>query len=588
MFKRQYIFIIILIFSQVISKAQICPLISGFTCAVSLPNSCIKYKTITRIYGGTPQTFTVTLDYGDGSPFFVNTYNSGSGSVWPVTFHNYITPGTYTLTQIVTGPGTCSISATATVLVTGNCESCPTYSNISTGFNRTTNTYYTASNDGNFDPYWFVTKKQLLSVPNYTPIPGTETYYTGVLAYDIDPNGSWYGFASGDSRFISLNSTSSSQDPAPYITTYRTYFNLPSPIAFNKSYKLALSLRADDGIYQVSLNGTDIKSPGYSPPGGMYGGEPLLLSVNSCSSSILTSGQNYIDIRVSDTYLAATELNAEILLYECSNLCNITSTVCPQITSFTHINLPNNTGCQKFEFNAGLAYTGIPCPSSPLVGSINYGDGSPTYTNCADGSGFASSHQFTSSGTFTVTLTVTGPGTCVATAKSIVTVTCNPPPCSDCISSFSPIPGKKYLVSAWVKEKNAPQSKTSYTYPSLTILFPSISASTSPFLASGVIIDGWQRVEGEFLIPLSATNMSIKLDCNTGDCYFDDVRVLPFDGSMKSYVYDPITMRLVAELDERNYATLYEYDEEGKLIRVKKETEKGIMTIQENRNNTKK
>jgi hypothetical protein len=44
----------------------------------------------------------------------------------------------------------------------------------------------------------------------------------------------------------------------------------------------------------------------------------------------------------------------------------------------------------------------------------------------------------------------------------------------------------------------------------------------------------------------------------------------------------------VAELDERNYATLYEYDEEGKLIRVKKETEKGIMTIKENKNNTTK
>ena len=57
---------------------------------------------------------------------------------------------------------------------------------------------------------------------------------------------------------------------------------------------------------------------------------------------------------------------------------------------------------------------------------------------------------------------------------------------------------------------------------------------------------------------------------------------------MKSYVYDPINMRLVAELDERNYATMYEYDEEGKLVRVKKETERGIMTIKENRNNTSK
>jgi hypothetical protein len=44
----------------------------------------------------------------------------------------------------------------------------------------------------------------------------------------------------------------------------------------------------------------------------------------------------------------------------------------------------------------------------------------------------------------------------------------------------------------------------------------------------------------------------------------------------------------MAELDERNYAKLYEYDEEGKLIRVKKETEKGIMTIQENRENSSK
>lgn len=160
--------------------------------------------------------------------------------------------------------------------------------------------------------------------------------------------------------------------------------------------------------------------------------------------------------------------------------------------------------------------------------------------------------------------------------------------CIDCIASFAPIPGKKYLVSGWVKEKNAPQSKTSYTFPSVKILFPSIAGSTPSFLPTGQIIDGWQRIEGEFLIPASTTDMSIKLECATGDCFFDDIRVFPFDGSMKSYVYDPVNMRLMAELDERNYATLYEYDDEGKLIRVKKETEKGKMTIQENRNNTKK
>ena len=57
---------------------------------------------------------------------------------------------------------------------------------------------------------------------------------------------------------------------------------------------------------------------------------------------------------------------------------------------------------------------------------------------------------------------------------------------------------------------------------------------------------------------------------------------------MKSMVYDPQSLRLMAELDDRNYATFYEYDEEGTLVRVKKETEKGIYTIKESRSGLKK
>ena len=57
---------------------------------------------------------------------------------------------------------------------------------------------------------------------------------------------------------------------------------------------------------------------------------------------------------------------------------------------------------------------------------------------------------------------------------------------------------------------------------------------------------------------------------------------------MKSYVYDPITLWLTAELDDNNYATFYEYDQEGQLIRIKKETARGIMTIQESRSSNPK
>jgi hypothetical protein len=65
--------------------------------------------------------------------------------------------------------------------------------------------------------------------------------------------------------------------------------------------------------------------------------------------------------------------------------------------------------------------------------------------------------------------------------------------------------------------------------------------------------------------------------------YYDDVRIFPENGNMKSFVYDPITMRLMADLDNNNYATLYEYDEQGRPIRVKRETERGVFTIQEMR-----
>ncbi|MGK4569023.1 hypothetical protein [Flavobacterium sp. 3HN19-14] len=44
----------------------------------------------------------------------------------------------------------------------------------------------------------------------------------------------------------------------------------------------------------------------------------------------------------------------------------------------------------------------------------------------------------------------------------------------------------------------------------------------------------------------------------------------------------------MAELDENNYATFYEYDKEGGLVRVKKETERGVQTIKESRSSNPK
>jgi hypothetical protein len=160
-------------------------------------------------------------------------------------------------------------------------------------------------------------------------------------------------------------------------------------------------------------------------------------------------------------------------------------------------------------------------------------------------------------------------------------------PCSDCIPSFDPQPDSSYIVSAWLKETGVSVNTTTYTNSSISITYTPSSHVSGPFQSKGQIIDGWQLVEDTFKVPHSSSQISIHLNSST-TTYFDDIRVFPYKGSMKSYVFDPLTLRLVAELDERNYATMYEYDEEGKLMRVKKETERGIMTIQENKSNTSK
>jgi hypothetical protein len=178
------------------------------------------------------------------------------------------------------------------------------------------------------------------------------------------------------------------------------------------------------------------------------------------------------------------------------------------------------------------------------------------------------------------------------TSTAPVNASCKPVSltCDDCLGQFQPTAGK-YVFSAWTKEEGALVTKTSYTFPSVEIeTYDGSTTATTPLAPIGDIIDGWQQITGTFDVPANMLSFDLRfLVGGSGEsALFDDVRIFPFDGSMMSYVYDPITLRLVAELDERNYAKLYEYDEEGKLVRVKKETEKGILTIMENRENSVK
>jgi len=160
---------------------------------------------------------------------------------------------------------------------------------------------------------------------------------------------------------------------------------------------------------------------------------------------------------------------------------------------------------------------------------------------------------------------------------------------SECIGSFKPETNKEYLISGWVKKNS--QSEYSYSDVKFTIDFISNTNTTTTidFAPSGRIISGWQKVEGILIIPVNTKAIRIKAANNSSvAAYFDDIRIEPFKSKMKSFVYDPISLKVVAILDENNYSTFYEYDMEGNLTRTKKESENGVVTLKESRSNLKK
>lgn len=156
---------------------------------------------------------------------------------------------------------------------------------------------------------------------------------------------------------------------------------------------------------------------------------------------------------------------------------------------------------------------------------------------------------------------------------------------------FRVIPDKEMVFSAWVRETCATQpcNLTTYSNNLVSIGFNNAPATSTQLKPSGPIIDGWQRYEGYFKAPATSTTMTVTFNNSSGQpIYFDDIRIHPFNANMKTYVYDPVNLRLLAEMDANNYASFYEYDAEGTLIRTKAETREGVKTITESRSSKQK
>lgn len=168
----------------------------------------------------------------------------------------------------------------------------------------------------------------------------------------------------------------------------------------------------------------------------------------------------------------------------------------------------------------------------------------------------------------------------------------------DCLPAFAPEinTSATYTLTLWAKQVQ-PLAAPLFDYDKVVV---SVKKDGTSILATDYlrsdIIEGWQRLEYTFTVPSAASgDITISIKNNNAfevgkdrRIFVDDIKVIPEKSIAKCYVYDYRTQWLMSELDENHFATFYEYDEEGKLIRVKKETEKGIMTIQEGRYNTPK
>lgn len=150
--------------------------------------------------------------------------------------------------------------------------------------------------------------------------------------------------------------------------------------------------------------------------------------------------------------------------------------------------------------------------------------------------------------------------------------------------TFSPVQGDHLIVSGWVRI-DATDCNNLPAIDNVINAGFDVGGNTSVTLQrTGARIEGWQRYEGEVMVPVNASTMTISIAApSANNIFLDDIRVQPFNSSMKGFVYNPVNLRLMAELDENNYATFYEYDDDGTLVRVKKETEQGIQTVQETR-----
>ncbi len=154
----------------------------------------------------------------------------------------------------------------------------------------------------------------------------------------------------------------------------------------------------------------------------------------------------------------------------------------------------------------------------------------------------------------------------------------------------------KYLVSFWVKSKTSSldySTDFSFTAQAKDPV-NNLTGNATIVQSKTKVVNGWQKFDYEINFPsvsFSQNNQAIftiSSPAGKPGFFMDDFRVQPYNSTLLATVYDPKTLKPWAQLDDQNFATYLEYDNEGALVRGKKETVNGVYTVSETRKNLKK
>lgn len=146
--------------------------------------------------------------------------------------------------------------------------------------------------------------------------------------------------------------------------------------------------------------------------------------------------------------------------------------------------------------------------------------------------------------------------------------------------------GSGLLMCAWCNAAgNAPVAKVGgNTVTSRTLIATVAGWKLYQWKATSADVAGWSW---NTTTP-SLVDVDMSVASSSPSTYVDDVRIQPLDAEASCYVYDVATLRLLAQFDDQHFAVIYKYDTQGRLRRKERETERGIVPLQEHAMNTPK